>query len=61
MVCGLREEMFSFQRKEVEWRVQEILLTSRESGSTGGKDYAGAELLGALVRDAPYISPSCVS
>ena len=45
--------MFSFQRKEVEWRVQEILLTSRECGSTGGKEYTGAELLGALVRDPP--------
>ena len=59
-VCGLREEMFSFQRKGVEWRVQEILLMSREPGTTRDREYAGTERLGALVRDPPIKRPPLV-
>lgn len=60
VVCGLREGMFSFQRKGVEWRVQEVLLMSREPGSTRDSEYAGTERLGALVRDPPLNRPPLV-
>ena len=59
-VRGLREEMFSFQREEVEWRVQESLLMSREPGSTRVKEYAGAELFGAPGEGPTLSRPSCV-
>lgn len=52
--------MFSFQREEVEWRVQESLLMSREPGSTRVKEYAGAELFGAPGEGPPLSRPSCV-